>query len=186
MITNAAGGIKGLTHGSAWKNRYPCRMALDLVDELAALVDAFEAERVPYAVCGGIALAVHGHPRATKDIDVLVPAGEVERAVAVAKTVGFDVPGPRLKFGLATASVREVQRHSKIDPSTGELLMLDLLVVNAELEQVWSERVLAEWRGHTLCLVSRSGLATMKRLAGRAQDIADIAKLEGTDDDENR
>ena len=38
---------------------------LDLYDELAALLDALEAANAEYAVCGGLAMAIHGIPRAT-------------------------------------------------------------------------------------------------------------------------
>ncbi len=47
-------------------------MTMDPVTELEALIDAFDADEVPYALCGGLALAVHGFPRQTKDIDILL------------------------------------------------------------------------------------------------------------------
>ena len=34
-------------------------------------VRALERAKVPYALCGGLAVALHGFPRATKDIDLL-------------------------------------------------------------------------------------------------------------------
>ena len=73
---------------------------LDPVTELERLVDAFEADEVGYAVCGGLALAVHGHPRATKDVDLLVQPDELDRAIEVAKRVGFDIPARKMTFGL--------------------------------------------------------------------------------------
>jgi hypothetical protein len=33
---------------------------MDLIDELLAVVRALEAARVPYAICGGLAVAIHG------------------------------------------------------------------------------------------------------------------------------
>ena len=60
---------------------------------------------------------------------------------------------------------------------------LDLLVVNDELVEVWDTRITIDTGVRKLTIVSRAGLATMKRIAGRAQDLADIAKLEGTDED---
>jgi hypothetical protein len=63
-------------------------MPLDPVTELEGVVDAFEAAGVGYAVCGGLALAVHGYPRATMDIDLLVRSEEIAGAVAVAKLAG--------------------------------------------------------------------------------------------------
>lgn len=54
---------------------------------------------------------------------------------------------------------------------------LDLLVVTPVFEPVWKDRQRVEWRGRPLDIVSLEGLATMKRLAGRPQDLADLAAL---------
>lgn len=159
-------------------------MALNLVTELEALVDALDAEGVPYALCGGLALGIHGHPRATTDIDLLVRSEDLAKAVTVAKRVGFDVPARKMIFGLRSGKRREVQRISKLDPETNDLLPLDFLVVNDELADVWRERVTVDAGRRKLTVVSRAGLATMKRIAGRGQDLVDLAKLEGTYDDE--
>jgi len=157
-------------------------MAMDPVTELEALLDAFDADGIDYALCGGLALAVHGFPRQTKDIDLLIESATVQRALGSAKRVGFDIPSHKLIFGLRTNTPREVHRVSKLDDSTGELMMLDLLVVNAALQQVWATRQRLEAGPRKLTVVSREGLATMKRIAGRPQDLVDIAKLEGTDE----
>jgi hypothetical protein len=47
---------------------------LDLYAELSALILRFERDAVPYALCGGMAMAVHGFVRATEDIDILLPS----------------------------------------------------------------------------------------------------------------
>ena len=64
---------------------------LDLYDELKAVLSALEKAEVPYALCGGLALAVYGHPRATIDIDLLVPSGFVEAAVVSLRPVSFGI-----------------------------------------------------------------------------------------------
>lgn len=160
-------------------------MALDLIAELEGLIDAFDREGVEYALCGGIALGIHGHPRATMDIDMLVPPEHIDRAVVVAKAAGFDIPGRKMAFGLKTGTPREVRRVSKLDDASGELMALDLMVVAYEYVDVWSSRIQLPLAGRMVRIVSREGLATMKRLAGRPQDLADLAKLEGTDQDES-
>jgi hypothetical protein len=66
-------------------------MALDIIAELEALIDRLETERIEYAICGGLALAIHGRPRMTKDIDVLVPRDALAPAMAIAKGLGFDM-----------------------------------------------------------------------------------------------
>jgi len=159
-------------------------VALNLITELEALLDALEADGVPYALCGGIALGIHGFPRATDDIDLLVEASQLDLALAIAKRVGFDIPARQMVFGLRSGKRREVKRVSKLDSDTGELLALDFLIVNDELTDVWNTRMRVAAGERTISVVSRMGLVTMKKIAGRGQDLVDIAKLEGTYDDE--
>ena len=47
--------------------RYP-RRAVDLYAELTGIVSVLETRGIEYALCGGLALAIHGAPRATQDI----------------------------------------------------------------------------------------------------------------------
>lgn len=159
-------------------------MALDLIAELEGVVERLERASVPYALCGGLALAIHGHPRATMDIDLLVRAEDLAAALQVAKEAGFDIPARKMVFGLRTGTPREIQRVSKLDAETNGLLSLDLIVVAPDYESVWGGRLVKPWHGHTLSIVSREGLATMKRIAGRPQDLIDLSKLEGTADDD--
>ena len=160
-------------------------MALDLIAELEALLQAFDDAAIPYALCGGLAVAVHGHPRATMDIDVLIPPEALPRALASAKETGFDIPARRMTFGRKTGQPREVQRVSKLDPDTNALMSLDLILVGSVLETVWNDRIRVRWRDREIGIVSRAGLVTMKRLAGRPQDLADLAALEGANDDDD-
>ncbi len=67
-------------------------MALNLEAELEALADALNADGVDFAICGGIAVTIHGAPRFTKDIDLLVPPEAVGRVKEVAARLGFTVP----------------------------------------------------------------------------------------------
>jgi hypothetical protein len=159
-------------------------MALDLIAELEGLIAAFDRERIDYAICGGIALGIHGYPRATMDIDLLVQSADLERAIASARACGFDIPARKIIFGLRTNTPREVHRVSKLDEPTGRMMPCDIMVVAHEYEEVWKTRERLQWNDREVRVVSRAGLATMKRIAGRPQDLADLAKLEGRDDDE--
>jgi len=76
-------------------------MALDLIAELEALIESFESGGVEYALCGGLAVAIHGHPRATMDIDVLVQAEQLAVAIQAARAAGFDIPARKMVSDLA-------------------------------------------------------------------------------------
>ena len=155
----------------------------NLTEELAALIEAFDRDKVEYAVCGGLALALHGYPRATLDLDLLVLPSQLADASRIARELGFDVPARKMIFGLRAGTPREMQRVSKLDPS-GEMLSLDLIVVAEDLEPVWQDRVDIEAGKRRIVTVSREGLIAMKRIAGRPKDLLDIATLEGTADAE--
>ncbi len=161
-------------------------MAWDLIAELEIVVDAFELKQVQYAVCGGIALGLHGFVRHTKDIDILVPESELDGAMQIVKSLGFDIPARKMTFGLASGTPRIAQRLSKMDPESGDMLTVDLLVVAPDLEVVWETRMRTASRERELWLVSRDGLVTMKKIAGRPQDLVDIQRLlEGDPDEES-
>lgn len=146
---------------------------LNLYEELRALALAFDAAGVEFALCGGLALAVHGHPRATKDIDLVVPREQVPLAKGVARACGFVLSALPMKF---SSSGIEIERVSKIVGA--DVLMLDLLIANDVLAPVWQSRLRMPWGAGELPVVSREGLISMKLAAGRPQDLADLAKLQ--------
>jgi hypothetical protein len=61
---------------------------LDLFEELKAVIASLDKGGVPYALCGGLAMAVHGYPRATVDIDIVVLANDLGRVEKVRGTRG--------------------------------------------------------------------------------------------------
>jgi hypothetical protein len=159
-------------------------MALDLIDELERVLEAFDHAAIEYALCGSLSLEIHGYPRATMDIDVLLTAEQVTLASATARAIGFDMPVRKMVLGLRAGTPCEMLRLSKLDPESGVLMSLDLVVVGPGYEEVWTGKTKVPWRGRDVPVVSRDGLALMKRLAARPQDLADLAVLEGTNDDE--
>jgi hypothetical protein len=149
---------------------------VDLVAELFAAIDALEGAQVEAALCGGLALTVHGHVRATKDIDFLLPREAFDRALEVLARCGYDVPALPMTFGAGTTVERYIQRVSKLNEQG--VVTIDLIAVQPAFVEVWASRQRFERDGRRLCVVSREGLIAMKRLAGRAQDVADIEALE--------
>ena len=141
--------------------------------ELRALAAKLREENIPYALCGALALAVHGHPRATLDIDLLALSGSGERIRQCARTCGFTLEAAPMQF--VGGAVR-IQRLSKAVAGSEDVLMLDVLSLSAEIERDMKVETF-EWQGAPLRTVSRESLAQLKRLRGSAQDLADLEKL---------
>jgi acetolactate synthase regulatory subunit len=150
-------------------------MAIDLFDETMGLLAELERHGVPYAVAGALALAIHGVPRATTDIDLLVRRDDVEAILEVARARGFRVQALPMRF----SDGLEVRRSSKVDATV--MLTLDLLLVNENLEPVWASRERVATERGDVWVVSRQGLIEMKAWAGREQDLADIRRLRELD-----
>jgi len=153
---------------------------MDLYEELRRVVDVLEDSGIEYALCGGLALAVHGHPRATKDIDLLLPRENVPRAVDALRGVGYTIDAGEIPFGAGGPRERNVRRISRVEGD--EMLTLDLLLLPDWLDGVWRSRERFEWGDRKLTVVSRDGLRRMKRVAARTQDLADVERLEDPDD----
>ena len=56
---------------------------MDMLDELKNLITRLNEEKIEYALCGGLAMAIYALPRATFDIDLLIEASSLERAFGV-------------------------------------------------------------------------------------------------------
>lgn len=145
---------------------------IDVYAEFVALVRALDEAGIEYAICGALALAVHGVPRATKDIDLIARKEDAERIRAVAQKTGFVFEALPMQF---SGSGIEVQRFTKL--VEGRPLMLDVLWLNPKLQPIWDDRQRLPWAEGTLSVVSRDGLITLKLTAGRAQDLVDIQNL---------
>lgn len=144
---------------------------LDIEKEFQLLTSALDSSKLDYAVVGGFAVAIWGAPRATTDIDLLVDGADVDKIKEVAGSLGFVVEALPMKF----ADGVELRRLSKLKSS--EVLTLDLLLVNSNLREVWDSRQKILTETGPVIVISREALIRMKALAGRPQDLADIARL---------
>jgi len=148
---------------------------LDIYEETKALLLELEAAHADYALCGAMALAVHGVPRFTSDIDLLVIRSGADAVEEVAKGRGF-------VFGAAPMGFQdgvEVRRWSKLVGS--EVLTLDLLVASPLDRDVWESRMRAMLGAQAISVVSREGLIQMKLRAARPKDIIDVQSLRELD-----
>jgi hypothetical protein len=149
---------------------------IDLLEDFRALVFGLEREDIEYAVVGALALAVHGFPRATKDIDLLIRRESLAAVLRVAETIGYRFLAEPMTFRDGT----ELQRVTKV--SGEDHITLDLLLVNEQLEDIWASRQQVQSQRGTITVISRGALVEMKARAGRPQDLVDVDRLRSDGD----
>jgi hypothetical protein len=146
-----------------------------LLQEFTEFVAALNQRQLAYAVCGGWAMTIHGCPRATMDIDVMVLADDLAEAWKIATNLGYQIEGSPLHFHDGAI---EIRRISKVDAETKIVFTIDFLLVTEPTQKIWRDRERIEWEHGAIFTVSREGLIQLKRLSGRLQDLADIERLE--------
>ena len=145
-----------------------------LLNEFVNFTETLNQKKIDYAVCGGWAMAIHGIPRATVDIDLLVLSENLEKVWKIAKSLGYDVEGLPLSFD---DGFLEIRRVSKIDKESKTLFTLDFLLVTEKLKTVWETRENIDFEDNKVWTVSREGLIFMKEASGRHKDLGDIESL---------
>jgi hypothetical protein len=118
---------------------------LDLYHEFELLISALNERQIEYDLCGGLAMAVHGAPRTTVDIDCSSPPRTSRRSRL--RRAGWVIAAGPMTFRNGAVESRRV---SKPDPDSHDLLMLDLLLVTPEVSVAWQTRTEVEWERYGL------------------------------------
>ena len=154
---------------------------MDLFDELKKLITRLNEEKIEYALCGGLAMAVYALPRATLDIDILIESSSLGNTTRAVHELGFTLSAMPMQFH---GGKIHIHRVSKIESGTGETLGLDLLIVTPDIRQAWESRTKVEWEGGTLSVVSPRGLILLKSFRRSGQDQDDIRYLRSIIDED--
>lgn len=140
-------------------------------DEMLAALSAAGAD---FLVVGAYAVAVHGRPRATGDLDLWVRptvdnASRVWQALAtfgapLSQLTEADLARPDLIFQIGVPPAR-------IDVLTG--------VSGVTFDEAWPRRAMVMVSGRSVPVIGREDLIRNKKASGRPRDLADVAELEG-------
>ena len=168
-------------HGRAVPFSDPKIGTMDLLNELKYLIEVFDKNKIDYALCGGLALAVYARPRATLDIDIMIEPDLLENTKQIVENLGFDIPSAPMSF--KDDAVR-IHRLTKIDNESGEHLVLDLLLVTQKTKPAWDRRISVDWEGGTLNVLDPEGLILLKSLRKSGQDMDDIEYLKALIDED--
>ena len=154
---------------------------MDILDELKNLISKLNAEGIKYALCGGLAMAIYALPRATLDIDLLIEASSLDATNSAVHDLGFTVKAAPMEFH---GGKMHIHRISKIEPGTGETLILDLLIVTPAIKDAWESRKEVEWEHGKISVVSPEGLILLKSFRKSGQDQDDIRFLRSIIDED--
>jgi hypothetical protein len=142
--------------------------------DFAEMLNALSAESVEFLVVGAYAVAGHGLPRATGDIDLWVRP-VAENAARVWKALER-FGAPRSRLTVDTFTQPDIVYQIGVPPSRIDLLTG---IDGVSFEEAWADRVDCVVDGVAFPMISRHHLVMNKRATGRPQDLADVARLEG-------
>ena len=148
-----------------------------MLNRLQDVFASLNRHNVRYVVIGGIAAVLHGVPRATFDLDILIDPTR-ENAQSLIEAL--------LAAGLGTAALT----------TAGEILANEITVFKDRVRidvqtstpgllfgDAWANHVSMDYEGQPFQVVSRADLIRAKRAAGRPIDLEDVRLLESGDAD---
>ncbi len=145
---------------------------MKLDQDLREFIELLNAREVRYLIVGAYALAYHGHPRYTGDIDFFVePSAEnAERIAQVFNQFGF------ANIGVASEdfTVADQVVQLGIEPNRMDLMTS---ISGVTFDEAWNTREYGELDGMQVPFISRELLKRNKAAVGRKQDLADLDYL---------
>ena len=131
------------------------------------------ANNVRYLIIGGYAVAFHGYPRYTKDIDIWlwIDQENANRVVQTLKDFGFESLGLQVEDFLEAETVIQLGHP----PNRIDLIMG---APGVNFNTCYESRIEIEIDDITIPFIDLENLKKNKRASGRLQDLADIQNLE--------
>jgi hypothetical protein len=147
---------------------------MELPSDLIDLLVAFAADKVEYLLVGGQAVALHGHPRFTKDADLWI-RDDPENIARCQGALGV--------FGAPANVIAAIESASGLDVvwMGHPPVRIDLVkaVPGGDFHAAWKTRVEMQVASVVVQVVGRDELIRLKRASGRSQDLVDADLLEG-------
>ncbi len=144
-----------------------------LSKDFKEFIELLNAHNIQYLIVGGHAVAAHGHPRNTKDMDVWVSPdrANVEKFYKALTEFGFGSIGLTVDDFLSPENVIQLG----FPPNRIDILM-DISI--GPFEECFQMRVVVDVQGVQCNVISLEDLKRAKKVTGRTQDLADLENLE--------
>jgi hypothetical protein len=148
-------------------------------DDWFALLQELSDAGVRYLVVGAHAMAVHGFPRATQDLDVWIDrdSGNAGKALQALSTFG----APLDTLGVTTDDLTTPGMVIQIGLPPNRIDVLTAISGVDDFSAAWEARVEHVIRGRAIPFLDLERLRQNKRASGRRKDLADLEQLGGAD-----
>lgn len=143
-----------------------------MLTQLRAVFKSFHSNEVRYVVIGGVAATLHGVPRATFDLDILIDP-TIHNATRLLKALEEAGWGTALLTDPKKVLSNEItvfDDRVRIDVQTS--------TPGITFEDVWDRREIVCHQGMEILLVAKADLIASKRASGRRIDLEDVEALE--------
>ena len=154
---------------------------MKLHSDLREFVELLNSRGVEYVIVGGHAVAFHGHPRFTGDIDFLIAANPDNAARVLGCLAAFGFPD----LGLAVDDLLQPGQIVQLGRPPNRIDLLTS-ISGVEFDDAWSERLPFELEGCLIWIPSIRHLIQNKRASGRLKDLADVEALEALCEPDDR
>lgn len=143
----------------------------DWIDALAALL----VEGVRFIVVGAHAMAVHGVPRATQDLDIWIETTH-ENAIRIWNAL-IRFGAPLEDLGITPDDFVQPNTVIQIGLAPNRIDILTEITGVVDFERAWADRVEHDVGDRKIPFLGRTELVINKRATGRLKDLADIEAL---------
>ena len=136
------------------------------------LLQLLNSKKIEYLVIGGYAVAFHGHPRATGDLDIWIAISEenAHKIVEALREFGFETPD--LKDEIFLEKDKNIRMGN--EPLRVEMLTS---IDGVEFNECYKNRKAVTIDNIEINFISLEDLKKNKKASGRLQDLADIENI---------
>ena len=151
-----------------------------MLNRLQGVFRSFQRHDVKYVVIGGIAAILHGVPRATFDLDILIEAtpDNARRLLDALLDAGLGTAALTSPGDVLAHEITVFKDRVRVDVQTS--------TPGVRFIDAWSRRRMVAYQGQEFFILAKEDLIRSKRAAGRPVDLEDVRLLElpGADDAE--